>query len=172
MRGLFLQALGNSNTVFSIEPAGEYLLIRFNNLVVKLYAYKCVKQHEDFEEELELRGLQPEKPAAILPLTMFKTPLQLVQAAVHYELYRSELSRFRNKGLLLLLLATGHSQISDLLSDLRARYSESSHYLMFSIDGEGFDKTGCEVFKDYVQSVDEDSRAVLVKNISSLLSLI
>ncbi|QOR94607.1 hypothetical protein IMZ38_01320 [Thermosphaera chiliense] len=167
-----MQTPADSDTVFSVEPGGECLLIRFNKLVVKLFAYKCVKQHEDFEKELGLRGLTPDKPAAILPLSMFKTPLQLVQAGIHYELYRSELSRFRNQGLLLLLLATGHSQISSLLSDLRARYSESSHYLLFSIGGEGFDKTGCEVFKDYVQNIDEESRAVLVKNISSLLSLI
>jgi hypothetical protein len=172
LRGLFLQAPGHSETVFSVEPGEEYLLIRLNNLVVKLFTYKCVKKHEDFEEELEFRGLSPDKPAAILPLPMFKTPLQLVQAGVHYELYRSELSRFRNKGLLLLLLATGHNQISDLLSDLKTRYSESNHYLLISIGDGGFDKTGCEVFKDFNQSIDEDTRAVLVKNVISLLSLI
>lgn len=157
---------------FSVSTWERGLLLRISGVELKLLIYKCVKKHEDLDEELAARKLSPDKPATILPAPMFKTPLQLVQATTHYVVYGEELSRFKNKGLLLLLLATGHTQINELVADLRRHYAVSNDYFIVSLGDEGFDKTGCVVFQDYDLNLDEESYSILAKNVSSLLSLL
>lgn len=161
-----------SSIDFSVSAGEGYFRLRIQGEEVKLLVYKCFKKHEDLDKELAARNLSPEKPVTILPLTMFKTPLQLIQATAHYLAYREELSRFKNKGLLLLLLATGFTQINELLDDLRKNYAGGNEYLLLSLGDESFDKTGCVVFKDYDLSLNEESYTILAKNIGSLLSLL
>ncbi|MEM0378873.1 MAG: hypothetical protein QXP68_04835 [Thermosphaera sp.] len=167
-----MQASSSSSVDFSASTGEGGFLLRISGVELKLFIYKCVKKRGDLDEELAARKLSPDKPATILPASMLKTPLQLFQAAAHYVIYREELSRFKNKGLLLLLLATGHTQINELIADLRRHYAVSNDYFVISLGDEGFDKTGCVGFKDYDLSLDEESYNILAKNVSSLLSLL
>jgi len=58
----------------------------------------------------------------------------LIQAALAYKIYSSELERIRNKGLLLAMLATGTSQISEVVKILGDEVEKRKQYYILGVD--------------------------------------
>lgn len=167
------------NTILEFSRLGDGLYrVFFLGRSIYLEMYLCRKKHGSLGEEVSELGL--EGAASIIPRSMVSNPSQIVQGAIHLSIYGDKLSRFRNKGLLLMMLSTGHQQLSTLLQEAEKRFLEDEEYYLVKVyTGGGSDhavstmvrKPGnCRVVETPLCS--EDCAGLLVKNLYALLALV
>lgn len=158
--------------VLKYTIGNEYIevLLGWRNTSLRIYLYSCKNITGDLKKEIEYRGIKPEDPVSIIPENIIETPLQLIQAALAYKIYSSELERIRNKGLLLAMLATGTSQISEVVKILGDEVEKRKQYYILGVDCIPQNTSECTPL-DY-RSVGTGFVKPLVKNIRFLLTLL
>lgn len=121
--------------VFEYSYFPGLVKVKLLNIInVNIYIYLCNKLCKDLHEEVSKRGLNPVEPMAILPTKIVHSVLQIIQNSIHYKIYSKNLSRIKNKGLLLAMLITGINQVSKMLDLLERSYEESDSYYLVSVD--------------------------------------
>lgn len=147
------------------------ITLEWINRTVSVYIYECINKYLDLEREAVYRDISPSKPVSIIPLTLIKNPLQLIQGALHYDMYSNKITKIRNRGLLLASLMLGTRQISELVEAIKNELSRGVDYYLLSVNTpvnalNECSPAGRQLIKE-TRSLDE-----LVKNTKLLLSLI
>ncbi|MCY0867974.1 MAG: hypothetical protein OWQ48_01915 [Desulfurococcus sp.] len=159
-------------------PGGFHRISLFEKTVY-LRISVCSRRKNSLDEELEELGERTGVTIAIIPLSMTSIP-QIVQGALHFIIYKKEFSRFKNKGLLLLMLSTGYTQISKALSKARDLFEGSLEYYLVELAEEPPVEPGwqasingeyCKPLKK-LEQVGVSDFTPLVKNLHALLEMI
>ncbi|AFL67219.1 hypothetical protein [Desulfurococcus amylolyticus] len=139
----------------------------------------CSKTCDSLDEEIASLNPADNSVLAIIPRSMVSNVSQIIQGAIHLIIYEDRLTRFRNKGLLLMMLSTGYNQISEMLLEARKMFSKDNEYYLVKVYRDSTEtqspssrsKAGnCRLVEE--PKCGEDCLRLLVKNLSVLLGLL
>jgi len=167
------------STLLSITRVNNVYRVSFLNHEAYLRINLCSKRRQVLDEEVAEYSSRNSCVTAVIPQGMISSPGQLFQGAIHLAVYGEKLSRFRNKGLLLMMLATGYTQLSELLEEARRRFMIDDKYYRVDVCGSLHDMESlaesstlgnCESLGSF--QLREDYIMHLVKNLYTLLGLL
>ena len=136
----------------------------------------CSKKTSALDKEIELLGIDPKDPVAIIPKDLVQNDLQFLQGIIHYYLYREDMHVF-NEGLFLSMLITGEKQFKDIVEKLKKTFETNEHYYLVIYLGKGeFEKKSLfrvpENCVPYNIIIDFKNLRNAVKNIRALFELL
>lgn len=139
------------------------------NSSFSVYLYLCENVTRDLDGELALRGVSLAHSITLVPRSIVKTPLQLVQGATHFKLYGHKVTKVKNPGILLGMLITGMRQISDFLSTTRTEIEKGEKYYLVAVGTRPGNTQNCKPLK--LTDMRNGNLWALVKNTKLVLSL-
>ncbi|MEM4481747.1 MAG: hypothetical protein QXK88_04100 [Desulfurococcaceae archaeon] len=145
------------------------LELEWRDQSIRVYTYLC-ESSGSLAEEISRRGVSPDKPVALLPLSMVESPLQLIQGAIHYAMHAPRINRIKNRGLLLASLITGVTQLSELVESLERELRGRGNFYLISVDAPPCNTDKCVPI---ALRFNEDMYSEkLIKNVKCILSMI
>lgn len=144
--------------------------LTWRNTSFDLYIYLCRNKTNKLLSEVQLRSIKPDDPAALIPVTLIETPLQLIQGAIYYRIYSDRLTRIRNKGLLLASMILGVKQLGELIDKLEKEVGRGVDYYLVSVDTPLDAVNECSSIN--MEEVRSTSLSALVKNTQFVISMI
>lgn len=146
------------------------IVLEWRPLLIDIHLYVCKNSSRSLDNEIKLRGISHNTPIAIIPVTIVKTPFQLIQGAVHYAIYSNKITRIKNQGLLIASLVTGIHQLNELIDKLETEIGKGVDYYVLGVNikPENIDK--CEPY--IVSNLKDEPIDVLVKNVKYVISLV
>ncbi|WP_440060121.1 hypothetical protein ACSU1N_02920 [Thermogladius sp. 4427co] len=156
---------------FNISVLKGTITIRYLNSEYVAKTYICFKQCSTLKDEVTKLGLTPEQPIALIPESLVKYSLQILQGLIHYYANNNLFQRVKHRGLLLAMLILGDRQISELLENLEKGFASSKRYILVSADP-GYGKpSNCEDYTLKDLTLPEDL-TIVIKNIAVVLNLL
>ncbi|MEM2024696.1 MAG: hypothetical protein QXW94_00145 [Desulfurococcaceae archaeon] len=145
------------------------LELEWRDQSIRVYTYLC-ESGGSLTEEISRRGISPDKPVAMLPVSMVESPLQLIQGAIHYAMHAPRINRIKNRGLLLASLITGVTQLSELVESLERELRGRGNFYLVSVDVPPCNTDKCVPI---APRFNEDMYSgKIIKNVKCILSMI
>jgi hypothetical protein len=157
---------------YEVEKGLIRINLSWRNLILDVYIYKCSNIYKNLLKEVEYRLIKPEDPIAIVPTSLIKTPLQLLQGSLYYKLYSNGIKRVKNRGLLLAMMITGNKQINKVVEALGVEIERGVDYYLVSLESPPSNTNMCTPLSSLEIDGSREVLRPLVKNTSTLLELI
>jgi hypothetical protein len=155
-----------------ITRADSKYIFNYYGKRIILQVYSCMGREPSLKGEVERLAIGENEPIALVPVSLLKTRLQLVQAVLYYLASPRLHERIRNKGLLLAALLTGSSQVEDTIRLLNEAYTVShGEYYMVCLEGECASKASAGSCKPIRMEELPSDLHVAVKNLEGIMRL-
>jgi len=155
---------------YAIRDGEIYIEVYWRNLSTCIYIYVCENKTKRLDQEIAFRGISPNVPIAIIPISLVESALQILQGALHYKIYSDRVKRVRNQGLFLASLVVGQRQLSGLINSMSLKINAGENYYIVGVGVKPPNTERCSGLTGL--STGTVSLKALVKNIKLVLSIV